>query len=513
MKSVKVNRLFSFIMEKNILNYKTSAWAILAFGILIRIYFYFFIPASFTFDEANVYLLITRCGYMDILVPGRGCALACKHYPFLFLAMSKFLVSVLGSHRFVLRFIPLLSSIGALVLFNKLKNVFLSPKAGLLALFLFATNWWAIYYGMNFKAYACDLLATVSLMVIFSDMHMNKDITVNKGLLYAGLGSVFVWLSNPSIFILITGVLVLGAIEIVQKHINNFNKAFLLIFMAWILSFLINYFVRIRSQTLDAALVLTWQSMLFSYTDGFWAVLLRAWKLFFTMFANPLVMMPFWGLSLYMLGCIYLFKRDRFVFFMLSLPVVLTMVGAVINKYVFADRLLVFLIPIVCMGIAQGVWFLYVLIKDRYMRLVVFIVCCFLILPTTKNFITQITRDANSQGCPPKLEYVLERFKEGDIIYVGHGVRYLLEYCNQTYRILPCRFIFASGNPQYTEISDDLEKLKQYKRVWFFSNTVFKPYDKYLRHRLQEIGPKKDQWCGNEFSIHLYEVNESISNK
>ena len=128
-------RVSSFIYSPKI------AWIIIGFGILIRLIQYLY-NRSLWADEAVLALNIVNRSYLELLQPLDYDQAA----PIGFLLVEKLAVQLFGNNEYALRLFPLFSGIISLLLFYQLAKRFI-PKAAIpIALALFASLNYLVYY-------------------------------------------------------------------------------------------------------------------------------------------------------------------------------------------------------------------------------------------------------------------------------------------------------------------------------------------------------------------------------
>jgi predicted membrane-bound mannosyltransferase len=121
-------------------------------GVICRVVVYLQ-NRGFWMDESSLWGNVAGTPAFDFSEPLKGHQLA----PHLFLVAERAIVFLLGRSRYVARSVPLLGGILALLLFPRLVRHTSSPRAGLVALFLFAFSDDLIYYSSEFKPYSLDL--------------------------------------------------------------------------------------------------------------------------------------------------------------------------------------------------------------------------------------------------------------------------------------------------------------------------------------------------------------------
>ena len=199
-----------------------------------------FVNDSFWFDTCALGANITR-NFTDFFKPLDYLQAA----PPFFMIISKFLCSVfyngsnLEQKDFILRLVPYFSGILSMPLFSFLvqkmfKNYFITTVCTA----FFSYNNYLIYYSREFKPYSSDVLISLVILLIFWTIKLKNCSTV-KLFLYSLIFTLAPWFSYASIFILLSGFLIITFEGIKEKALNF--KTFSLLYLPVIISILIFY--------------------------------------------------------------------------------------------------------------------------------------------------------------------------------------------------------------------------------------------------------------------------------
>ncbi len=206
-------------------------------GILLRTKHYFENP-SFWGDEAWLANAVMRRPFKDILLAVN----IDRHDPLGFHLIEKSLISVWGTSEFIFRLFPFICSLGSIILFYFLAKRYLQPQAVVIAVGLFALCDQLIFYAAESHPYSSDVLITLVMLLCFA--HLKDSPPGHRPLRYTlhisiG-GSLFIWLSYPSIFIL-TGIGLIILANGFSKKNRQTLRRFMIPMGFWALSFLIYY--------------------------------------------------------------------------------------------------------------------------------------------------------------------------------------------------------------------------------------------------------------------------------
>lgn len=123
-----------------------------------------------------------------------------------FLLLEKLVVSLLGSHEYALRLMPLVASILTLPLFYLLCRQFLSRPIAVIALIVVAMGEKQYDYSADTKQYAVDVFVTVALMLLAMlavGNSLRQTAGSRRGLIALAIaGAMAVWFSHPAVFVL-----------------------------------------------------------------------------------------------------------------------------------------------------------------------------------------------------------------------------------------------------------------------------------------------------------------------
>ena len=190
-------KLFQFDSFKpNVFSWENIiAGLILLAGGLLRLRQYL-TGRSLWLDEAMLALNIVNRDYSDLFQPldyNQGA-------PIGFMLVEKTFNLIFGRHEFSLRLFPLLIGLASLWVFYLLLKQSAYGAGFWVALTLFAFNPRLIYYSSEVKQYIVDVAVTIGLLLIALPLFQQASRKAFAGLAIAG--SLALWLSHPSLFVL-----------------------------------------------------------------------------------------------------------------------------------------------------------------------------------------------------------------------------------------------------------------------------------------------------------------------
>lgn len=368
-------------------------WTAIAIGIALRVWQYA-LNRGLWIDEAKLAVGIIR-PWSALLEPLPMQQTA----PLGFVILVKSAISVFGVSEWAFRIWPFVFGIAALLLFVLLARTLLPRNLAPLAIALFAFVPIGIYYSSELKQYSLDLFFAVllTLLVVRDDKRSWFLVTA---------GFIAPWMSYASIFV-VAGL----GVWLLWKHHR------ILIPSMWALS------------SVGAIVVarLTTDPATAEYMRRYWAagmvphdasgpshVLSLLIGSFGSLGTSGLALL---GFVLAALGCIGLGRRSA----VLLLPVAATMLAAVAHAYPFGDpltnaaypeRLILFLLPAMCLLIIAGVGVVARHVPDAAVAL-----CSYVMVVVI--FAVSIRIPDVREDIRPLMSIIAQERTAGDNLYLG----------------------------------------------------------------------------------------------
>lgn len=473
--------------------YAYLLWTVVGIGIFLRI-FHYLDNRSFWIDELYLAPSIMKLGFAEL-------ATSILDYqqkaPIGFLWLVKLTIMVFGTGEKAFRIIPMVSGIGAILVFIPVARYFLKPLGVVMALAIMALAPPLIYHSTEMKQYSTELFATVLVLYLYTRYHNKLD--YRSLLLWGMWGALIIWFSFTSIFIIASVAIGVGLYHLINKDWNALFKS-LLPFSMWLVSFAVNYFFFTDKHT-DSDWLIEW----FRYREAFMpkgASVFGAAKWLISSFyqmllyplnvlwnpdfllevENPVLRyvpkMPYMFFFFWVYGLYHFFKRDKKLFLVFLLPPILMSAAALFDKYPLYERLMVFIAPIPIILMAHGCERITSMLPSKAKWRYIFPV----ILVTWPAWVSaQELVDTEKFGRYKRTDYreglqhVAQNLQEGDVIFYYWNVKPHIYYYNQTYNLnldgiqlsdvrLASRDISEYINRQRAEY---LPIAKGKKRVWF----------------------------------------------
>lgn len=334
-----------------ILAHPALPWAIIAAGILLRLRLYL---ANFSLwlDEAMLAVSVRDTEFAGLFAPLIEYS---QTAPIGFLLVVKSLSLLFGNGEPVLRLLPLLAGIGALVLFHPVAKRLLPLPLSLVALALFAGNEHLLRYSAEFKQYSCDVFFAV-LLLLLALRALDRNLCRTSLVVLGAAGIVAVYFSFAALFVLAGFGLTFAMLLLGRKEWERFG--FLAVIgILWIGAFGLQYTlitgdnIRVEGVTRyfsqqrafmplppDSVDDVLWfpkaGARLLKHPGGFQIESLAA--------------------LLLVLGAVSRARRGPWILALLLAPVLLVLVASGFQKYPFYERLILFTVPALAVLIGEG---------------------------------------------------------------------------------------------------------------------------------------------------------------
>ena len=386
-------------------------------GIVFRLH-HLFTNRSFRLDEAALAVEIIRRSFTDIAF-GVGYNMNIPTAPIGFMLSTKWMMDVSAATEWMMRGIPFVAATLALWVFFRFVRKMYAPSIDAVAIALFAFSPALIFYAADLKHYSLEVLSTV-LMLWIAQQLKERPSTLSSLLGYALLGCGLMLFSFSICFMVATVVVVGIGQAVCTRHIKNvFNYFFL--GLIWTAAFFGVYF--------NSSKQIMSNSSLFEMFD--WAFLpadltqLKNVTHFFNTLLNlfeshyagsvPLIMLALFGI-----GCVHLYRRNAFYFFLAITPILITVAVSMCQKYPFYERFLLFLIPCTAIIIGSGLECLRSKSTTLAKVLTVVVLVSIFVSPLFNN-IQNLSRGYNNEDTRPIMEYLVDHYQEGDAVYVNNA--------------------------------------------------------------------------------------------
>jgi len=478
-------------------------WAVIGLGVILRLMQYL-CDRSLWFDESLLALNIIDRSFTGLLHPldyDQGA-------PIGFLMLEKLAIQVLGNSEYTLRLFPLLSGVGSVWLFYGVASRCLTPKAMPIALGLFAISAPLIYYSSEVKQYASDVAIVLALYLATIHMLSNR-LTILRAVLFGSVGSLAIWFSHPAVFVL-TGI----GMSLTLLFLNRSERIkvgqLLIIALLWALSFTLCYFVSLRY-------LLTHKGLLDYWSDSFMPLPPKSLSdvkllafISFEIFKFPVgLALPGIAMLTFVIGGIAIYREHGNKFFLLTLPITVTLLASSLRKYPFGGRLLLFIVPYLLIFIAAGAERIREQTR-RHCPLIGMMTLALLFLHPAFHAIYDLFNPSKPEDIKLVLNYLGEHKHDGDVLYLHHGaIPAFHYYAKRTGSVGLPHIAGAALTSNRRSYREDLEKLIGNTRVWLLTSHKSGDDQAFFLHELDGVGTRLEAFQGTGAAVYLYDLSEA----
>lgn len=465
---------------KNVLkNNKIYFWSlglIFVLAILLRLDLCIF-NRSFWFDEAALAINVLDKGFFDLFKE-------LSYYqsaPPMFLFETKMLVEIFPLSEFTFRTIPFLVSILTLPVFYIFSKYFLySRPARLLAAFLFAINTNLIFYSTEFKPYALDVFAAITLPLLILRFKLKSPVFL--GFIFA----LFTWYSYASgIMAFAYSILLLAFVIKNKKELKNF--------LLFILPQFLNVFLfALHLGAIDNTRFFMTKIWAHGYIlkdfSNFLDLFFENIYYIFQPFKMPFGAQAFIFGLICLLGAIFIFKSNKIKFWLLSMPYFILLLLACIGSYPYQDRLTLFLTPMFLIFFSK---FFDYFSKKSISLVVLGLIFIFSLYPS--YCAQKVMKNLPSQDRAMFLE-LKENYKKGDVIILNETSLPQYLYYSRVYGFLASDVKVEKMYKNSYDYLIFLNSLDKNKNYWFAQSSVKFPNTEDVRPVIEFFGKDREKF-------------------
>jgi hypothetical protein len=268
--------------------------------------------------------------------------------PLLWLELEHLSVRLFGSGERSLRLLPLLAGIAVVVVTWVLARRLLPDVLVPVAVLLVALHPALIYYSNEVKQYSTDAL--VVLLLVYLAQNVGSRVDDGPDLRrFALAGVIAVWLSHVAVLALAGLSLVLVLRPLMSRDLRRGTRVGLVL-SPWLVSFVLSYAVTLHSIENSTEVSNYWRH---TYPHSFLGLPGWFFSRWYDVAANPLHMtVRVLGLLLLVAGLIRLAWLGRRWAALTWVVVPVALLAAALHLYPFADRLALWLVPLVALTLA-----------------------------------------------------------------------------------------------------------------------------------------------------------------
>ena len=469
--------------------------AICFVGIFLRVYLYA-INRSLALDEAMLALnIVEASSYSDLFGPLRYNQGA----PLGFLLLEKFAISWLGNKDYVLRLVPLLAGIAAVILMYLVARHYTTVQSSIIVLTLFSLSEALIHYSSELKQYSSD--AMIALILLLATSNLLKNSAKPQSLIaLAVAGSAALWMSHPAVFLL-AAIGITLAIAFFQNKTLSELPSLVTVGLFWAANLSALYVLSLRYLAANTDLTDYWREAFMPlppWSDYAWFYHALGGLLTYPsgLPADTLTVV------LLLFGAFSFLRKQWQFASILILPFVLVLTASASAAYPFSGRFLLFLVPLMLLLVAEGVeWIRSVLVRrfgaSTAFFATVVLTAYLLYLPIVTAYENYLHPKLGEHIKPVMLYLSINRTHTDDV-YVNHGAVPAFQYYAPFYE-------FREGEYRYLK---DIKHIGENRRSWFvFSHNKVDEEPLLLEH-LDRIGSRKDKFLSIGSSAYLYELGQ-----
>ncbi|HEY9176555.1 MAG TPA: glycosyltransferase family 39 protein [Flavipsychrobacter sp.] len=330
---------------------RAFAIILLVAGALLRLYIYLQ-NRDLIIDEANVARNIYERGFIALLQP-----LDYEQYaPPLFLWITKFFSLIFGLGEQSLRIYPLLCGLAAPWLFYKLLKEYLPIPTIWYPAILFAFSPIMLRYSSELKQYMPDVFIALMLIWLALNLSIETSRKARFVLLWVFIGSIAIWSSMPSVFVL-AGIGCYYSWQLINNRQYKMLWLPVTISMVWVLQFAVYYLLILKDQANSQYLQNFHQYDFLFATPGNKGEWEHNWRVFSELMIRFEGYLPYVhnvNTAFLIIGTIMLLRKAAARSILLIVPVLALCAAAALNQFSMMVRVSLFIIPVLLLIVGYG---------------------------------------------------------------------------------------------------------------------------------------------------------------
>lgn len=460
---------------------------------------------SLWFDEAMLALNIINKNSLELLKPLDYF----QSSPILFLQIEKIFSYLIPNSEFGLKLFPFISYLLSLFLFYKIiKVIHQNYYTIIFSLSLFVFNITLIYYSSEVKQYMTDAFVLTSVYYLLLKKYKNESYKYYF-LCIVGVFSIFLSDATP-IILFTTGFYLLFDI---YRHKKKHFLQLTVISIAWVISFLLYYFLFVHNNAIKDYLITYWENFgVFMPANPFKSEFYNFLDSKGYMIVSSLFRFDRNGIFLIffiLAGIVSFIRKIRTDIIILTImPVILHLLLSGFKLYPFDKRLILYICPCVIIFCSFGFNYLTKILLSKLKiesvkLLAISIPLLMFLFFSGKEF-------------PKKLEeikecinYIQEHIGKNDKIYVYYGATYAFEFYNTIgfFNTL-APIIYGTNNRSENEKYIN-ELIKLNGRNWLLFSHVNENEETYIVGQLDSLGYNKiETYKTKGSSAYLYDFRD-----
>ena len=442
------------------------------FGIIILVFFIrtkmLLDNPSFWFDESALGYNVLTLNYKELF----GILHLQQVAPPLFLVVSKFISNIFGVSDITLRLFPFIIGNLSLIMFYFVLQKYLKNKIAILFGFIaFCFNLQILNYTVEFKPYICEVFSMCIILYSFYKFNWNNSY---KNLLFNGFClALLPWFSFIS-------VILLTVIYVINFSKQNFKKWLTFIFPS-LLSFLLFIFYYLKINNFYKSFMLDCWEKAFLTTGNFFMFVKELFL--YTMNIKLFIL----SAAFFFAGFVICWFKHRKIAVFSTLIFCIFIMLSFLKQYIFYERFLLFLIPLMILISIMPLEFISFK-RKVFSGIIIFFSLFLFIFPSIKIAHISFTHKFSKNSCAREfMQYLINNKKDTDYIFVDNlSANEFLYYS--------CYYKFA--NKVIINIDNkDNRILYSISKYTFFNNNyntwIYAPYSKINKNNLVYTHYKK----------------------
>ncbi|MET0390822.1 MAG: hypothetical protein ABW321_32915 [Polyangiales bacterium] len=486
-------------------------------GFLVRVWA-FLVRGALWNDEAGLGLNIVGRQLAEVARP----FVYQQYAPYLYVLTTKLLVAVAGPSEHVLRLLSVVAGCMLLPAMLLLARAASGWSAALFALALLVPNPTLVRYASELKPYASDALIATVLCLLTLRILQQTQRTRGALLTLAIAGILASWCSLPAVFVL-AGC---GAALLVDAERNEW-PAVLGLGLVWGVSFVLHYLGFLQASASDSAYV----ERYWSTQDAFAPLVPHSlaelrWypaKFFYTfdIFISPGGRgLRYLAGGLWLWGMFLLWRTQRPLCVLFVTPWLLLVVASGLHKYIVADRMLLFMVPMVVTPVVVALAELAQLRGMQSQLLAAALAVLFCAGPSL-TLARSLTAARPRTGIDQVVQYLRKHYRKGDRLYVEKQVEWIYAFYARRLGFAAPFPIPDDGLYEPTPRFDTLDSLRGSPRAWVIVPTVSRAApvnelatswltrgEALVTTRLNGYGKVVDMLDGDNTHLYLYDLTQ-----
>lgn len=327
------------------------ALLIIGIGISIRLYVYLQ-NRNLIIDEANIARNIYERGFLALVQP-----LNYEQYaPPIFLWITKIFSLLFGMSEYALKLYPFLCGIAAYYVLYRILKHLVTIESFWYPLILFSFPLLIIRYTTELKQYMSDVLIALLLILFALSIDIFKRSTKQFATFWIVTGSLVIWASMPSVFLL-AGIGCYYAWQgLATKQYNKILNIGI-ISLIWVAQFALYYIIILAPQA-NSDYLQNFHQQYFLYATPFTHDEWFHNKATFNALIYQVVGLYPYAYSIFFAffisGMAVLARKATHKFLLLVVPILALLVAAALNQFSLLPRVSLFIIPILILISSYG---------------------------------------------------------------------------------------------------------------------------------------------------------------